>query len=182
MMNVRPVKIRSYGCKLRMKPFLITVLWTCVTILSVAVYAQTPLAPGLQSPASSNARIRPVPTTIDGKPIEGRPPEKADDKPAFPQQTRAPYHASAAFHVTTLIDNLPAPWSLAFLPDGKILLTERLPGSLRILDKKGDLSGPIAGAGPLAAAGADDIGMLDVVLDPNFATNHRIFLSFFDYI
>ena len=62
--------------------------------------------------------------------IESRPPEKSDDKPAFPQQTRAPYHASPPFKITTLIDTLPAPWSLAFLPDGKIILTERLPGSL----------------------------------------------------
>jgi glucose/arabinose dehydrogenase len=38
--------------------------------------------------------------------------------------------------VTTLIDNLSAPWSLAFLPNRKILLTERLPGSIRILDTK----------------------------------------------
>src|SRR5579872_3218175 len=182
MMNVRPVKIRSYGCKLRMKPFLVMTLWTCVTILSVAVYAQSPLAPGLQSPASSNARIRPVPTTIDGKPIEGRPPEKADDKPAFPEQTRAPYHASAPFRVTTLIDTLPAPWSLAFLPDGKILLTERLPGSIRILDTKGVLSEPVAGVAALKAPDAKDIGVLDVVLDPHFATNHQIFFTFYDYI
>ena len=141
-------------------------------------------APVAEANAASSASSGPDASwsLVEGQPIERRPPEKADDRPEFPRQTRAPYHASAPYRVTTLIDNLPAPWSLAFLPDGKILLTERLPGSLRILDKKGDLSGPIAGAGPLAAAGADDIGMLDVVLDPNFATNHRIFLSFFDYI
>src|SRR5579872_3469130 len=156
MMNVRPVKIRSYGCKLRMKPFLVMTLWTCVTILSVAVYAQSPLAPGLQSPASSNARIRPVPTTIDGKPIEGRPPEKADDKPAFPEQTRAPYHASVKFKFTTLIDNLPAPWSLAFLPDGNILLTERLPGRMRIFDPIAGSSVAVKGVTEMASPGSKD--------------------------
>jgi glucose/arabinose dehydrogenase len=123
---------------------------------------------------------------MDGQPIETRPPEKSDDKPAFPEQTRAPYHASAPFRVTTLIDNLPAPWSLAFLPDGKILLTERLPGSIRILDTKGDtrgmLSEPVAGVAELASPAAKDIGLLDVVLDPHFATNHQIFFSFFDYV
>ena len=82
---------------------------------------------------------------VEGQPIERRPPEKRDNQPAFPEQTRAPYHASAPFKVTTLIDNMPAPWSLAFLPDGKILLTERLPGSIRILDTKGVLSEPVAG-------------------------------------
>jgi len=119
---------------------------------------------------------------VEGQPWDARPPENADDKPLFPEQTRAPYHASAPYNVTTLIDHLPAPWSLAFLPDGKILLTERLPGSLRILDKNGILSGPVAGVSELASPGAKDIGLLDVQLDPHFSTNHQIFLTFFDYI
>ena len=46
------------------------------------------------------------PRTIDGQPIETRKPEKADDKPLFPEQTRAPYRASVPFKVTTLVDNL----------------------------------------------------------------------------
>jgi glucose/arabinose dehydrogenase len=119
---------------------------------------------------------------VEGQPIETLPPEKADNRPAFPQQTRAPYHATAPFKVTTLIDNMPAPWSLAFLPDGKILLTLRLPGSLRVLDTKGILSPPVAGVAELASPSAKGIGLLDVVLDPNFAVNHRIFFTFFDYI
>ena len=118
---------------------------------------------------------------MDGQPIERRPPEKSDDKPAFPEQTRAPYRASASFKVTTLIDDLPAPWSLAFLPDGEILLTERLPGSIRILDTKGVLSDPVAGVAGLASPAAKDVGLLDVVLDPHFATNHQIFFTFFDF-
>src|SRR5262249_23215537 len=123
-----------------------------------------------------------APALVEGQPIERRPPEKSDNQPAFPEQTRAPYHASPQFRVTTLIDKLPAPWSLAFLPDGKILFTETLPGRLRILDTKGVLSEPIAGVAGLASPGAKDIGLLDVVLDPRFASNRRIFLSFFDYI
>jgi glucose/arabinose dehydrogenase len=156
---------------------------------------QTPVTLGPQSGAaptgaaltvtrsrSNNSNPDPAPPMVEGQPIERRPPEKSDDQPGFPQQTRAPYHASASFQVTTLIDNLPAPWSLAFLPDGKILFTERLPGSLRILDTKGVLSEPVAGVADLASPGARDVGLLDVVLDPHFATNHRIFFSFFDFI
>ena len=148
---------------------------------------QTPAAlqaaPEATARASAPAPVTdPAPVLEEGKPIDRRPPEKADDKPAFPEQTRAPYHASAPYNVTTLIDHLPAPWSLAFLPDGKILLTERLPGSLRILDKNGILSGPVAGVSELASPGAKDIGLLDVQLDPHFSTNHQIFLTFFDYI
>jgi glucose/arabinose dehydrogenase len=149
-----------------MRTYLIAALWACAVVTPAAVDAQT----------------LPAPATIEGQPIESRPPEKGDDKPAFPQQTRAPYHASASFRVTTLIDNLPAPWSLAFLPDGKILLTERLPGSIRILDTKGVLSEPVSGVANLASPGAKDIGLLDVVLDPHFATNRQIFFTFFDFV
>jgi aldose sugar dehydrogenase len=163
-----------------MRTYLVTAL--CCTIVLGAADAQAPLTPGPRSQATSNDAGLPVATTIEGQPIERRPPEKADDKPAFPEQTRAPYHASAPFHVTVLLDNLPAPWSVAFLPDGKILLTERLPGSIRILDTKGVLSEPVHGVAELASRAAKDIGLLDVVLDPHFAANHQIFFTFFDYV
>jgi glucose/arabinose dehydrogenase len=159
-----------------MKTYSIAPLWVCAVLLS-AVSAQTPPPQVSRDGAGS-----PPTVTIDGQPIERRPPEKSDDKPAFPQQTRAPYHASAPFRVTTLIDNLPAPWSLAFLPGGKILLTERLPGSIRILDTKGVLSEPVAGVADLASHAAKDIGLLDVVLDPHFAANHQIFFTFYDFV
>ncbi len=119
---------------------------------------------------------------IEGKPIEPLPPEKADDKPSFPEQTRAPFHATAPYKVTSLAEKMPAPWSLAFLPSGNILLTYRLPGSIRILDKAGKISAPVAGVAELAAPNAKSVGLLDVVLDPAFATNHRIFFTFFDYV
>jgi glucose/arabinose dehydrogenase len=81
---------------------------------------------------------------------------------------------------------MPAPWSLAFLPDGKIILTERLPGSIRILGTsggaKGVLSEPVAGVAGLASPAAKDIGLLDVVLDPHFTANHQIFFTFFDFV
>jgi len=122
------------------------------------------------------------PRLVEGQPIERRPPEKKDNAPAFPLQTRAPYHATAPFQVTTLADSLHAPWSLAFLPGGKMLVTERLPGTIRILDANGLLSAPLAGVASAASPGAADIGLLDVVVDPGFATNRRIFFSFYDYI
>jgi glucose/arabinose dehydrogenase len=180
--------------ELQMKPYLTTVLWFCIVVVPAGVHAQKTATPGPQAAAisagapavaalpSGSPAGGPSPAIIEGQPIERRPPEKNDDKPAFPEQTRAPFHASAPFRITTLIDNLPAPWSLAFLPDGKILLTERLPGSIRLLDTKGVLSEPVAGVRELASPAAKDIGLLDVVLDLHFATNHQIFFTFFDYI
>ncbi len=97
----------------------------------------------------------------------------------FPEQTRAPYHATAPFKVTVLTDKLYAPWNIAFLPDGNILVTERLPGTIRILDKQGVLSEPLAGVSAVSAASG--IGLLDVIPDPHYARNHRIFFAFFEY-
>jgi glucose/arabinose dehydrogenase len=135
--------------------------------------AQTPAG----TPASGPSR----PVLVEGRPIESRPPEKKDNAPAFPEQTRAPYRATPAFKVTTIVDTLHAPWSLAFLPDGKMLVTERLPGTLRILDN-GALSEPLSGVSAVASPAAKFIGMLDVVLDPEFGSNHRIFFTFYDFI
>ena len=101
-----------------------------------------------QTPPSSAPNGNPAgawrPAAVEGRPIETRSPEKKDNTPAFPEQTRAPYHATAPFKVTTLIDGMHAPWSLALLPGGNILVTERLPGTMRILDTKGALSAPLA--------------------------------------
>jgi aldose sugar dehydrogenase len=117
----------------------------------------------------------PRPIMREGRPIESRPPEKRNDKPAFASQTRAPYHATTPPVVTTLTDKLNLPWSLAFLPDGKILITEK-PGAMRVLDKNGTLSEPIKNVPAVSATG--QVGLLDLALDPSFAVNHRIFFTY----
>jgi aldose sugar dehydrogenase len=117
----------------------------------------------------------PPPVTVDGQPIERRAPEKSDDKPAFAGQTRAPYHATTPPVVTTLTDKLNLPWSLAFLPDGKILITEK-PGTMRVLDQSGTLSEPVKNVPAVSAIG--QVGLLDLALDPAFAANHRIFFTY----
>ena len=67
------------------------------------------------------------------------------------------------------------PWALAFLPDGRMLVTER-PGRLRIVGRDGHLSAPLAGLPPIAATG--QCGLLDVVVDPKFTETGLIFWSF----
>ena len=150
----------------------------------LAVLPLTLAGQGSQAGSESRDEFSALPwlTLEDGKPIDRRPTEKKDNVPAFPEQTRAPYRKTAPFKVTTLIDNLEVPWSLAFLPSGNIILTERLPGRMRILHTNGKVSEPLAGVSVVATPGAKDIGLLDVVLDPNFATNRQIFFSFFNYI
>jgi glucose/arabinose dehydrogenase len=77
--------------------------------------------------------------------------------------------------VETVARNLQNPWGLAFLPDNRMLVTERS-GRLRMADADGHLSEPIQGVPRVAARGQG--GLLDVALDPNFAQNRLIYLSF----
>jgi glucose/arabinose dehydrogenase len=67
------------------------------------------------------------------------------------------------------------PWALAFLPDGRMLVSERA-GRLRIVAADGKVGEPLAGLPPLVASG--QCGLLDVVVDPKFAENQRIFWTF----
>ncbi|MFL6248783.1 MAG: PQQ-dependent sugar dehydrogenase [Thermoanaerobaculia bacterium] len=77
--------------------------------------------------------------------------------------------------VTTVVRGLEHPWGIEFLPDGRMLVTER-PGRLRIVSRDGKLSAPLAGVPRVYAAGQG--GLLDVALDPAFAKNQIIYLSF----
>lgn len=77
--------------------------------------------------------------------------------------------------VTTVAKGLEHPWSLAFLPDGRMLVTER-PGRLRYVTPEGALSEPIAGVPAVHDEGQG--GLLDVILDPGFAGNSTIYLSY----
>lgn len=74
-----------------------------------------------------------------------------------------------------IVENLDHPWGMAFLPDGRLLVTERA-GTLRILEKDTTLSAPLSGTPEVFAQGQG--GMLDVALHPNFAENNYVYLSF----
>ena len=76
--------------------------------------------------------------------------------------------------VEVVAEGLEHPWSLAFLPDGRELVTER-PGRLRIIDG-GRLSPPVEGVPPVLAEGQG--GLFDVVPHPDFAENGWLYLSY----
>ena len=67
------------------------------------------------------------------------------------------------------------PWALAFLPDGGFLVTER-PGRMRMVQADGRLAPPLAGVPAVAAGGQG--GLLDVVLDSDFATNRTLYFCY----
>lgn len=79
------------------------------------------------------------------------------------------------FTVVTVTGGLEHPWSMAFLPDGDILVTER-PGRLRIIRDGVLMENPVAGVPEVHAQGQG--GLLDVVLHPNFSSNRLLYLSY----
>ncbi len=90
--------------------------------------------------------------------------------------TAQTFHSSAGdLMVETFARGLNSPWSLAFLPDGRMLVTER-PGRLRIVGKDGKLSRPLAGLPKVFAR--DQGGLLDVALDRDYGSNQTIYFCF----
>lgn len=80
------------------------------------------------------------------------------------------------FETRILTNGLEHPWGLAFLPDGRMLVTER-PGRLRLISHEGRLDPqPLRGLPRIAAIGQG--GLLDVALHPDHARNGWIYLSF----
>lgn len=108
--------------------------------------------------------------------VDPRPANNPEQKPATAGQTDAPENKSGvAFDVVTVAEGLVNPWSLAFLPNGKMLVTER-PGRLRVISADGKLSAPVTGLPAVDARSQG--GLLDVVLDPAFAKNNLIYWSY----
>ena len=75
----------------------------------------------------------------------------------------------------TVARGLENPWSMAVLPDGRFLVTER-PGRLRVVGADGQLGTPVTGLPAIAAGGQG--GLLDVVLDSDFARNRTLYFCF----
>jgi glucose/arabinose dehydrogenase len=81
----------------------------------------------------------------------------------------------APVRTTTVASGLEYPWGLAFLPDGRMLVTER-PGRLRIVEKDGKAGKPLAGVPQVFASGQG--GLLDVTLSPTFTQDRLVYLSY----
>ena len=98
-------------------------------------------------------------------------------KPASPGQTRAPTLRAegVAWEMEEVTAALDFPWSLEFLPDGRLLVTEK-GGAFRFVSRDGTVSEPGTGLPPVMSEGQG--GLLDVALDPDFATNNLIWWTF----
>lgn len=115
----------------------------------------------LGSPEAARAEIWSDEPHIDALPPPDDPRDIADGD--FPYELRK------------IAEKLDSPWALAFLPDGRILVTER-PGRLRVIE--GDQLLPRGISGVPTVLCCSHSGLLDVLVDPDFRVNHRLFLSY----
>lgn len=126
--------------------------------------------------ADASAPAASASTAASNTPLETRPPNGEDFKPAFAGQTRAPAVKSEfPLEVSVVAKDLNGAWAFEFLPDQRILVTERQ-GNLRIVGKDGQVSAPLKGLPKVYFEGQG--GLLDVALDPQFATNRTIYWSY----
>jgi glucose/arabinose dehydrogenase len=95
---------------------------------------------------------------------------------ALPPAQAETFKSSAGeIKVDTVASGLAHPWALQFLPDGRMLVTER-PGRMRIVTRDGKLSPPLKGVPKVVVGG--QAGLLDVALDRDYAGNRTIYFCF----
>lgn len=90
-------------------------------------------------------------------------------------QTRTVTTEKGPVLLSVVARGLAQPWGMDMLPNGAMILTEK-PGRLRILDQEGNLSAPLGGVPPVADVGQG--GLLDVTVDPAFASNRLLWLAY----
>ena len=136
----------------------ITLLLMLLALVSIGMVAcgGADSTPAVQSPSVSNPVV---------------------ETPSAPSSPNAGVMLTTTFtlKVTELNTTLSSPWGLAFLPDGRMLVTEK-GGILKLLAADGATMGTVTGVPAVNSAGQG--GLLDVVIDPAFAANQRIYMTF----
>jgi len=113
---------------------------------------------------------------VAAAPVATDPPNVPAFRPAFAGQHRAEeVHTRTPLTVAEVATGLRFPWAIAFLPDGRMLVTEK-PGALRIVTQAGAVSPPIAGMPPVNFD--EQSGLLGLAQSPGFARDRRIYWTF----
>ncbi|MFP2911634.1 PQQ-dependent sugar dehydrogenase [Pyxidicoccus sp. 3LFB2] len=135
------------------------------------------LAPGRAEGSQQSVPLQgPNPT---GAPVETAPPNVPEFKPAFPEQTRAPaVQTRTPFQVTEVASGFDKPWAIAFLPDRRMLVTEKHNGALFIVTPDGKKSPAVAGLPRVDGRGQG--GLLDVELGPDYAQSRLIYWTYYE--
>lgn len=119
---------------------------------------------------------RPLPS---GPPIDVGAPNVPEFKPAFPEQTRAPsMKTETPFDVVVVASGFDKPWAIAFLPDGRMLVTEKPSGKLYIVTPEGTKSPAVSGIP--AVDGRGQGGLLDVEIAPDYTSSGLIYWTYYE--
>ncbi len=114
-----------------------------------------------------------------GKPVETGPPNVPELEPAFPGQTRAPaVQTRARLEVTQIASGFDKPWAIAFLPDRRMLVTEKPTGKLYIVTPSGEKSAAVAGLPRVD--GRDQGGLLDVEVAPDYSQSQLVYWTYYE--
>jgi glucose/arabinose dehydrogenase len=113
-----------------------------------------------------------VAATISTAALPDVAPEPVRAPPPAPQPTKV---VTTGYKVTVIATGLDHPWSMAFLPDGSMLVTERV-GRLRLIKDGALLPQPIAGVPAVHTGG--QAGLFDIILHPNFGQNRVVYLTY----
>jgi glucose/arabinose dehydrogenase len=116
--------------------------------------------------------------TTPAEPAETAPPNVPEFHPAFPGQTRAPKVATRTrLRLSEIAGGLDLPWALAFLPDGRMLVTEKHEGRLQLVSRDGR---KVQVTGLPKVDGRGQGGLMDVVLAPDHARSGVIYWSYYE--
>ena len=169
-----------------MSKYYIGAFFSFLLVLSGTACGQNP---------QSDSKTKPATSTNNCQPLETSEPNAEEQKPTFPEQTRAcGVETKTAYEVSVVAKGLNKPWAVEPLPDGDFLITEK-DGKMRIVSKDGKIGEPLAGLQPIGSGsgsvteasklgGLPPItarqqgGLLDVALSPNFKQDSTIFWSF----
>jgi glucose/arabinose dehydrogenase len=109
----------------------------------------------------------------------GRAQGQSEFTPAFPGQTRAPaIRTRTPLKVTEIASGFNKPWAIAFLPDRRMLVTEKPTGRLYIVTSAGKKSPPVTGLPRVD--GRDQGGLLDVELGPDYAESRLVYWTYYE--
>ena len=127
--------------------------------------------------AQTTRSIPRPPAQQPGEPPAGSAsPDGYSPSPEWAGQTHAPrVPVSLPFTAEVVATGIANGYSIEFMSDGRILLVER-PGRLKIIDRSGQISAPVAGLPQIYAGGPQ--GLVGAIADRDFATNHTVYLAY----
>jgi glucose/arabinose dehydrogenase len=116
---------------------------------------------------------------VQGAPVESGPPNVPEFQPAFPGQTRAEaVRTTTPLQVTTIATGFDKPWAIAFLPDRRMLVTEKPTGKLYVVTPDGKRSPPVEGLPRVD--GRNQGGLLDVEVAPDHDRSRLVYWTYYE--